>query len=184
MSRDGPDAGAHHAMGGVGGAASPYSVLGVTPGASQEAILQAYRRLARSSHPDVRPDDPLAARRFGVLASAFEVLGDPVRRAAYDRGSVAATAGRPARGWGRSATGGVGQSGVGDRRSTDTHSGGVFLDASPRRSHEAPLRVGPVRVEGSSGQVAGSWPHALRLRQPADAFPSLLRYLVDGWWSE
>ena len=63
----------------------PYDVLGVPRHASAAEIARAYRRAARETHPDSRPDDPSAAERFRELAAAYEILGDARRRAAYDR---------------------------------------------------------------------------------------------------
>lgn len=63
----------------------PYDVLGVSRQASAREISRAYRRAARTSHPDSRPADPSAAERFRDLAAAYEILGDPDRRAVYDR---------------------------------------------------------------------------------------------------
>lgn len=62
-----------------------YAVLGVPASASPEEILSAYRRLARTVHPDFDAGNPHAAERFEELAAAHEVLGDPQTRAAYDR---------------------------------------------------------------------------------------------------
>jgi curved DNA-binding protein CbpA len=61
-----------------------YVVLGVERGATHQEIRQAYRRLARASHPDASPDDPEAERQFKRVAAAWHVLGDPGRRTAYD----------------------------------------------------------------------------------------------------
>ena len=61
-------------------------VLGVSADAPAEAIIHAYRRRARTWHPDVRPHDPEAALRFKMLTDAYHVLTDPVQRAEYDRG--------------------------------------------------------------------------------------------------
>jgi molecular chaperone DnaJ len=63
-----------------------YQVLGVDRDASQDDIKRAFRRLARETHPDANPDDPQAEKRFREIAQAYEVLGDPQRRIAYDRG--------------------------------------------------------------------------------------------------
>jgi curved DNA-binding protein CbpA len=63
-----------------------YLRLEVLPGASQEEVARAYRRLAHHAHPDAHPGDPDAPRRFREITEAFEVLGDPVRRERYDRG--------------------------------------------------------------------------------------------------
>jgi curved DNA-binding protein len=62
----------------------PYDVLGVGRDASQEDIRRAYRRLARSHHPDVSKE-PDAETRFKDISEAYDVLRDPERRAAYDR---------------------------------------------------------------------------------------------------
>src|SRR5580692_10111188 len=62
-----------------------YQLLGVSREASQEEIAQAWRRQARAEHPDARPADAGAPGRFRALAEAWQVLGDPDRRAAYDQ---------------------------------------------------------------------------------------------------
>jgi molecular chaperone DnaJ len=63
-----------------------YQVLGVERDASQEEIKKAFRQLARETHPDVNNGDRGTEERFRVIAEAYEVLSDPQRRAAYDRG--------------------------------------------------------------------------------------------------
>jgi molecular chaperone DnaJ len=62
-----------------------YAILGVQRGATQDEVKQAYRRLAREHHPDVRKDDPQAEERFKEINEAYHVLGDPDRRSHYDR---------------------------------------------------------------------------------------------------
>src|SRR5689334_25274773 len=62
-----------------------YQLLGVARDASREEIALAWRRRARAEHPDARPADADAPGRFRALAGAWRVLGDPARRAAYDR---------------------------------------------------------------------------------------------------
>ncbi len=61
-----------------------YEVLGLSKGASEAEIKKAYRRLARSHHPDANPDDPGAEDRFKELTEAHEVLSNPESRRAYD----------------------------------------------------------------------------------------------------
>jgi hypothetical protein len=58
---------------------SDYALLGVTPQASAEELLSAYRRRARDLHPDVRPDDPEADAHFQALTEAYETLARRAR---------------------------------------------------------------------------------------------------------
>jgi curved DNA-binding protein len=62
-----------------------YRTLGVPRTATQEDIKKAFRTLARSYHPDARPNDKEAERKFKEINEAYEVLGDPDKRRAYDR---------------------------------------------------------------------------------------------------
>src|SRR5215813_9232464 len=62
----------------------PYSVLGVNKSATAEEIKKAYRKLAKKLHPDVNPGDKKAEERFKEVSAAFEVLGDPKKRALFD----------------------------------------------------------------------------------------------------
>ena len=61
-----------------------YEVLGVPRTASAEKIQRAYRKLARTYHPDVNKD-PGAEDRFKEVSEAYEVLRDPEKRERYDR---------------------------------------------------------------------------------------------------
>jgi DnaJ-class molecular chaperone len=65
-----------------------YEVLGVRRGATTAEVRRAYQKLARRLHPDLNPGDPQAADRFREVSSAFAVLSDAQRRAAYDRGEA------------------------------------------------------------------------------------------------
>ena len=62
----------------------PYSALGVSKTASAEEIKKAYRKLAKKLHPDMNPGDKKSEERFKEVSGAFEVLGDPKKRALYD----------------------------------------------------------------------------------------------------
>jgi molecular chaperone DnaJ len=64
-----------------------YKVLGVGKGASDEEIKKAYRKLARQYHPDRNAGDKKAEERFKEISQAHDVLSDPDKRKAYDRGT-------------------------------------------------------------------------------------------------
>lgn len=65
-------------------AANLYDTLGVKREASEEDIRKAYRKLARKHHPDVNPGNKSAEEKFKAISSAYEVLSDAKKRAAYD----------------------------------------------------------------------------------------------------
>ena len=60
-----------------------YETLGVARNASQEDIQRAYRKLARTYHPDLN-SDPVAEDRFKEISEAYNVLSDPATRRRYD----------------------------------------------------------------------------------------------------
>lgn len=62
-----------------------YAVLGVPRTASQAEIKKAFRKLARQHHPDTKPGDAVAERRFKDVNEANAVLSDPDKRSLYDR---------------------------------------------------------------------------------------------------
>ena len=61
-----------------------YTTLGIKPTASDAEIKRAYRRRMRAVHPDANVDDPQATRKAAALNLAFETVGDPEKRRAYD----------------------------------------------------------------------------------------------------
>ncbi len=118
--------------------------LEVRTDASRDEIVSAYRRLARQTHPDARPADPDAARRFREIAEAYEVLSGLARHGAGggigadrsirtvdradDSGSLASPQCVP----------------------VETDGPTVILGTTHRRIRGAQLRAGPVRVEQPS----------------------------------
>ncbi|MFB0834775.1 DnaJ C-terminal domain-containing protein [Arthrobacter halodurans] len=61
-----------------------YAILGVSKDASEADIKKAYRKLARTYHPDTNAGDPAAELRFKDITEANSVLSDPDERQQYD----------------------------------------------------------------------------------------------------
>lgn len=75
-----------------------YQILGVGEQAKAEEIKKAYRKLAKTHHPDANRGNPKATERFKEIGEAYAVLRDPKKRQQYDRmrrfGSLGFDAGR------------------------------------------------------------------------------------------
>lgn len=69
----------------------PYDLLGLKKTATADDIKKAYRKLVRTSHPDLFPDDPGAEARFKPIGSAYDILKDPETRARFDAGEIDAS---------------------------------------------------------------------------------------------
>ena len=52
----------------------PYTALGLSRGATADEIKKAYRKIARTNHPDLNPDDPRAEARFKEASHAYDLL--------------------------------------------------------------------------------------------------------------
>lgn len=66
----------------------PYQVLGVKREAGADEIKRAFRKLAKTWHPDRNAKDPKAATRFSEINSAYEIIGDETKRRQFDRGEI------------------------------------------------------------------------------------------------
>ena len=62
-----------------------YKVLGISPGADQKEVKNAYRNLALKYHPDRNQDDAEAAEKMKAVNEAYAVLSDPQKRGKYDQ---------------------------------------------------------------------------------------------------
>ena len=62
-----------------------YNILGVSKGATNSEIKKAYRKKAIEFHPDKNPGDSSSEEKFKDAAEAYEVLGDPDKKAKYDQ---------------------------------------------------------------------------------------------------
>ncbi|MEL6938579.1 MAG: J domain-containing protein [Cyanobacteria bacterium J06598_1] len=62
-----------------------YTLLGLAPGASVQAIRRAYRDLSKLYHPDTTDlESAIATVKFQMLNEAYATLSSPEKRLAYD----------------------------------------------------------------------------------------------------
>lgn len=66
----------------------PYTILGVKRDATSDEVKRAYRKLAKTWHPDHNADKAKAQERFAQINSAYEIIGDDSKRKAFDRGEI------------------------------------------------------------------------------------------------
>ena len=62
-----------------------YKIMGVDKTIPQKDVKRAYLKRAKQFHPDLHPDDPKAKAKFQALTEAYDVIGDPEKRAKYDK---------------------------------------------------------------------------------------------------
>ncbi|ABM45471.1 hypothetical protein X471_00613 [Bartonella bacilliformis str. Heidi Mejia] len=67
---------------------NPYTVLGVERTAKPQEIKSAFRKLAKRYHPDHNMDDVKAKEKFSEINQAYEIIGDTVKKAQFDRGEI------------------------------------------------------------------------------------------------
>ena len=120
----------------------PYKILQVDSEAEDEVIQAAYRRLARKYHPDLAAS-PDAANRMAAINAAWELIGEPAKRVAYDRARTPlATTPVAAGGWHRSRAAWVGRA------------------ARVRRRHQADRATRPGSSSSGGGTSSASTPPA------------------------
>ena len=68
----------------------PYKALGLGKSASADEIKKAYRKIAKTDHPDLNPD-PAAHERFKAASAAYDLLKDPEQKGRFDRGEIDAS---------------------------------------------------------------------------------------------
>ncbi|PZO81711.1 MAG: molecular chaperone DnaJ [Mesorhizobium amorphae] len=66
----------------------PYQTLGIAPTASADELRSAYRKLAKTLHPDLNPGDKGAEDRFKEVTAAYDLLRDPEKRKRFDAGEI------------------------------------------------------------------------------------------------
>ena len=150
-----------------GGYKDYWSILQVPRGADQAAVKQAFRRLARQYHPDVKPNDKAAEGRFKEINEAYEVLSDPEKRRRYEQ-------------FGRFWSGGRGQASGGAGVEMDFQNYGNFDEFI----NDLLGRFG--EGKGSGGFSASGFPRPGRtrprpwtwMRKPLWRFPLPRRFMV------
>ena len=133
-----------------------YQRLGVQRGASEAEIKKAYRSLAKQLHPDRNKDNPDAAKRFGEVTAAYDLLSDKDKRAQYDRGEIDED-GNPKMPFGAGGFGGGSRPGGGGfdgfqggfQGAVANRDLGAGIDKG-RRPHTIDQTVGDAQVAGST----------------------------------
>ncbi len=62
-----------------------YQILGVPEKATADEIKKAYRKLAKTHHPDANRGDAKATERFKEIGEAYSVVSDAAKRKQYDQ---------------------------------------------------------------------------------------------------
>jgi len=134
-----------------------YKILQVDPEAEDEVIQAAYRRLARKYHPDLTEAED-AERRMAAINAAWELLGTPGSRAAYDHSLGTGLRGRStADGFGGTAPGAPPSgtpSGAPSGRPSGTPSSRGTGPGTPPRT---PPRTPPLRTPPPAETVSRDW---------------------------
>jgi len=125
-----------------------YEVLQVSPRAEPEVIRAAYRTLARKYHPDMGG----SAARMIALNDAWDVLGDPARRAEYDATRPVAAAGRSASATPASASASTTPAAQGF---SSGHAASASATTSPDPAHAGPPPGRPSGTVLDFGRYAG-----------------------------
>lgn len=137
----------------------PYKLLGVARDATQDQIKSAYRKLARSLHPDVNPGNQQAEEKFKKVSSAYDLLGDPAKRARFDAGEIDASGAEKPRYGFRGGFGEGAGTGAGGRFSDGFRFGNsaddIFAELLRRRSKGRANNWNPFE-QGEAGPAKGA----------------------------
>ncbi len=139
-----------------------YDLLDVPRDASQDEIKEAFREQVRIYHPDLNDDDRAQAQ-FTALKKAYDILGDPVERKAYDRLGhkdyvAKRTSGIPSPDvWQRTSDDSTGDStGSETGQSTRTATAGGSTGTSSRTGGSSTSRTSRTRTGSTAGSTTGS----------------------------
>jgi len=139
----------------------PYKTLGVARTASQDEIKAAYRKLAKKYHPDLNQGSADVETRFREVSAAYDILGDPEKRAQYDRGRIDPDGNPRSSGfwrWGRRSQGG-------DRERFDF---GPDFEDDPFEEVMRAWRSGQAGARGAGGTGHGGGAPGADQERPAD----------------
>ncbi|MDV7687481.1 DnaJ C-terminal domain-containing protein [Oenococcus oeni] len=121
-----------------------YKILGVAKSASQDEIKHAYRKMSKKYHPDLN-HQPGAEDKYKQVQEAYETLGDPQKRAAYDQyGKAGANANNGQGGFGGFQQSGFNFNGQDFGDFSDIFSqmfGGSFNPNAPRKGRDLQYRI-------------------------------------------
>lgn len=110
-------------------AEDPYKVLNISPGASEEEVTKAYRRLAKRYHPDLNPGNAEAARKMSEVNDAYE----QIKNGAAANGGARARDGASSGYSGGSGSYGYGTGGYGNAYGGSAHGAGFsYTDIAQR----------------------------------------------------
>jgi len=130
----------------------PYKLLGVARDATQDQIKSAYRKLARHLHPDLNPDNKQAEEKFKKVSGAYDVLGDPAKRARFDAGEIDASGAERA----RHAYRGAQRGGVNEDFRFGNSADDIFAELLRRRSKGRAGSWNPFETDDSAASAKGS----------------------------
>jgi len=123
----------------------PYEVLGLAKSASAAEVKSAFRKLAKKFHPD-QSKESRAKERFAEIGSAYEILGDEKKRAAFDRGEIDADGREVMRGFaGGQPFGGGFQAGRGSAAFEDVDLSEILGEMFAGRGQRGGFNAGPQR---------------------------------------
>jgi DnaJ-class molecular chaperone len=135
----------------------PYKLLGVARDATHDQIKSAYRKLARSLHPDVNPDNKPAEEKFKKVSSAYDLLSDPAKRARFDAGEIDASgAERGRHSYRSSQSDGTSGSRFSDGFRFGNSADDIFAELLRRRSKGRGGQWNPFETDESSAPTKGS----------------------------
>jgi DnaJ-class molecular chaperone len=111
-------------------AQDPYLELGVSRNASDAEIRKAFHKLAKKHHPDVNQGSKTSEEKFKRVSAAFDLLGDPEKRAKFDAGEIDADGRETMRAYSQGPFGGEGFGGASYGGSPFGGEGGSFRSAT------------------------------------------------------